>query len=956
MRRFYGGETLGSRGLDVNKSGGDQSRGDRRNTIRYTPAMNTPLPLHGSEPIDRRPVIVAGLRDAVILTPDGKAERMPARQAVGSLRGQAPPILCHAPSVARRLGIAPFPALDVLELFAFTRPATACLPTPIGIATALDEPRPETLEQQAQFLRAATDSLLTELSYFEIINERDTLAIAEAMRNGTWGWGAAVTGALSHLADPEGRTRPRGGLDVWIRLAGWSEYAPEPPPESHAVAPDEARARLVELVGKDAEPRPQQSDYASAVCHAFAPRAAPDTPNMVIGEAGTGVGKTLGYIAPASLWAEKNGGAVWISTYTRNLQRQIDDELDSLYPDRAIKSRRVVVRKGRENYLCLLNMEEAVGRVPNRPASAIALGLVARWASRTRNGDVAGGDFPNWLTDLVGFRDTLGLADRRGECIYSACAHYSKCFIERTIRQARRADIVVANHALVMTQSALGGLDDGNIPTRLVFDEGHHVFDAADSAFSAELGGRQGAELRRWLLGGEAGGRSRARGLARRLEDIATMDEAVGEALAQVLDAARCLPSQGWIQRIADGAKPTGPSEEFLALVRNQVYARAKDANTPYDLEADTHPPIDGLPEAASGLAQALRALSNPMKALIARLDRLLDDESAHLDTYLRQKIDATCRGLRRRAEGEIEAWCGMLENLADVVPEQFIDWFSVSRDQGRDNDTAMHRHWIDPTLPFAQTVAQPAHGIVITSATLRDGTGINELDWQAAEQATGAVHLPAPPVRAEVPSPFDYPAQTRIFIVNDIGRTDGSQVAAAYRELFLAAGGGALGLFTAISRLRAVHGQIAGPLEEAGLALLAQHVDSLDTASLIDIFRAEENTCILGTDAIRDGVDVPGRSLRLVVFDRVPWPRPTILHRARKKAFGGTAYDDRLTRLKLKQAYGRLIRRADDTGVFVMLDSRTPTRLLGAFPEGVEVNRVGLAEAVAETRAFLAP
>jgi ATP-dependent DNA helicase DinG len=130
--------------------------------------------------------------------------------------------------------------------------------------------------------------------------------------------------------------------------------------------------------------------------------------------------------------------------------------------------------------------------------------------------------------------------------------------------------------------------------------------------------------------------------------------------------------------------------------------------------------------------------------------------------------------------------------------------------------------------------------------------------------------------------------------------------------------------------------------------------VDSLDTASLIDIFRAEENACILGTDAIRDGVDVPGRSLRLVVFDRVPWPRPTILHRARKKAFGGGAYDDRLTRLKLKQAYGRLVRRADDTGVFVMLDSRTPTRLLGAFPEGIEVNRIGLAEAVAETRAFL--
>jgi ATP-dependent DNA helicase DinG len=846
------------------------------------------------------------------------------------------------------------PSLDVLELFAFTRPAVPCLPTPAGLAAVLGLEHPSSPEDAAWLVRTAADHLLDELAHLEELLNSDALAIAEAMRDGSWGWGPFVTKALAHLADDHDRPRPRRGLDVWVRLQGWSEYAPEPPPESHGVDPDEARARLIELVGDGAEPRPQQSDYASAVCTAFAPRAAPDTPNMVIAEAGTGVGKTLGYIAPASLWAEKNGTAVWISTYTRNLQRQIDDELDRLHPDRARKARRVVIRKGRENYLCLLNFEEAVGRSPTRPASAIALGLVARWAARTRNGDVAGGDFPNWLADLVGYRDTLGLADRRGECIYSACDHYSKCFIERTVRQARRADIVVANHALVMTQSAMGGLDDGNVPTRLVFDEGHHVFDAADSAFSAELSGRQGAELRRWLLGAEGGGGSRARGLARRLEDLAALDEIVGETLAEVNNAALCLPGQGWATRIADGARPKGPAETFLGLVRAQVYARAKDANTPYNLEADTRPPIDNLPEAAGALALALGQLSHPMKALVTRLMQLLDDESAQLDSYSRQRIDATCRGLRRRAEGEIDAWKAMLEELSDEVPEHYVDWYSVSRDQGRDVDAAMHRHWIDPTLPFAQTVAQPAHGVLVTSATLRDGTGINELDWQAAEQVTGAIHLPEPPLRAEVPSPFDYPAQTKVIIVTDVSRTDGNLVAAAYRELFLAAGGGALGLFTAIARLRAVHARLAGPLEEAGMALLAQHVDSLDTASLIDIFRAEENACILGTDAIRDGVDVPGRSLRLVVFDRVPWPRPTILHRARKKAFGGTAYDDRLTRLKLKQAYGRLTRRADDNGVFVMLDSRTPTRLLGAFPEGVEVQRIGLAEAVAETKAFL--
>jgi ATP-dependent DNA helicase DinG len=190
--------------------------------------------------------------------------------------------------------------------------------------------------------------------------------------------------------------------------------------------------------------------------------------------------------------------------------------------------------------------------------------------------------------------------------------------------------------------------------------------------------------------------------------------------------------------------------------------------------------------------------------------------------------------------------------------------------------------------------------------------------------------------------------------VVNDVRKDDLRQVAAAYRELFLASGGGALGLFTAIGRLRAVHEAIAPALDGWELPLYAQHVDALNLPSLIEIFRAEEDACLLGTDAVRDGVDVPGRALRLIVFDRVPWPRPSLLHRARRAAFGGKHYDDQLTRLKLKQAFGRLVRRADDKGVFVLLDPMMPSRLCGAFPEGVAVERIGLAEATRIVRGFL--
>ena len=253
-----------------------------------------------------------------------------------------------------------------------------------------------------------------------------------------------------------------------------------------------------------------------------------------------------------------------------------------------------------------------------------------------------------------------------------------------------------------------------------------------------------------------------------------------------------------------------------------------------------------------------------------------------------------------------------MLEALDAEPPEAFVDWFGLERVQGRERDVGMHRRWIDPTAPFAAEVAEPAHGLLVTSATLRDSAREPEEAWQAAEMRTGAQHLAAPAIRAAAPSPFDYPAQTRALVVTDVRRDSAAQVAAACRSLFLAAGGGALGLFTAVARLRAVHGLLAEPLDAAGIPLIAQHVDRMDVATLIDIFRAEPDSCLLGTDAVRDGVDVPGRALRLIAFDRVPWPRPTILHKARRAHFGA-GYDDMLTRLRLRQAFGRLVRRRDD-------------------------------------------
>lgn len=896
------------------------------------------------------PVLVAALSAAAWLTTDGEIEEISLKTAARRIGKPPGPLLCHGPATARRIGIEPFPCFDILELFAFVRPAEFCVPTPRGLAEALDMAQPDDLADQAMSIRNAATSLLREAA--ERLTDRHDLATAQAMARGGWRWGPAILAALG--GDVEEGTRPGAGLDVWRQLPEWQERAPPPPPGELPVKPAESRARLATLLGEASESRPSQSDYASSVTHAFNPRDEVDTPNFVLAEAGTGVGKTLGYIAPSSLWASRNEAPVWISTYTRNLQQQIDGELDRLFPDPDVKRNRVVVRKGRENYLCLLNFEEAVRGVAVRGGDAIALGLMARWAARTRSGDTSGGDFPAWLPDILGRRATSGLTDRRGECIYSACSHYSKCFIERNIRKARYADLVIANHALVMIQAARGMPDQGNRPTRFVFDEGHHVFDAADSAFSAHLTGLEGAELRRWLRGAESRRSTRSRGLKSRVEGLSGNDEATERLLAEINSAAASLPTEGWRNRITEG-QPSGPAESFLCAARNIVYARVQHPDSPFNLEISTVEPPEELLAAAFELSEALAKLASPLKRLREQLMQRLDGDADKLETATRNRIEAIARSLKYRGEDMVEAWRFMLSSLGAETPPEFVDWFSVDRIDGRDTDVGMHRHWTDPTVPFAEAVLRPSHGALITSATLTDGSGDNEMDWGTAEARTGAIHLPNIAVRASVPSPFNYAAQTRVFVVNDVRRDDMAQVASAYRVLFQAAGGGGLGLFTAIGRLRAVHRRLAGPLDDAGIPLYAQHVDALNLPTLIDIFRAEENSCLLGTDAVRDGVDVPGQALRLIVFDRVPWPRPSIVHRARRKRFGARAYDDGITRLRLKQAYGRLIRRNDDHGVFVMLDPMMPSRLKGAFPPGVEIIRVGLAEAAAGTKQFLA-
>ncbi len=860
-----------------------------------------------------------------------------------------PLLMLNAPLVANRLGYPDLSGLDLLELFAFVHPARFVVPTPKGLAAALGLAAPEREDQVPALLQQAAQALLGHCETATWQTRDGAWSALQALVRLRWPWASLLA---ARIARPEKADR-----GFFARLPEWEEAPERPQPVQVVLEEPAVLARLAQLTGAEAEQRPGQRAYAAEVAGMFAPRKLAQngrdaSPHVLLAQAGTGIGKTLGYLAPAALWAEQSGGTVWVSTYTKALQRQLRHESARAWaPFRADGSRPVVVRKGRENYLCLLNLEDALqGGFGGR--AAILAQLVARWAAYSQDGDMIGGDLPGWLGTLFRQRGVAALTDRRGECVYAGCPHYRKCFIERSARASAQADLVIANHALVMVNAARGR-DLAQRPTRLIFDEGHHVFEAADATFAAALTGAELIELRRWVMGPEKGSAKnsggRRRGLAARLADVASYDEAGGKAIAAAARAVEALPGDGWLQRLAEQC-PSGPLEDLLAAVRSLVHARDESGGQEagYGLETEAAQLDGAFVECAAAAQAALGDLRSPLIRLGIRLEAMLADPPDWLDGQGRSRIEGARHSLAWRID-LLAAWEALLARMGGPADPDFIDWLALERSDAREFDVGIHRRWLDPMKPFAKVVLEPAHGLLLTSATLKTGAGHGNNDWDTAIQRSGAGHIAVAPHLTAFDSPFDYAAQAEVLIVTDVPKGDLAALAGAYGRLIEAADGGVLGLFTAIRRLRAVHGRIADRLARGGLPLYAQHVDPIDTGTLVDIFRDDPRASLLGTDALRDGVDVPGHSLRLVVMEQVPWPKPSILHRARRLAAadGGSAHDDRIIRARLAQAFGRLIRGSSDRGHFVVLSAAFPSRLLSAFPAGTPILRLALEEAL---------
>ncbi|HXG81574.1 MAG TPA: ATP-dependent DNA helicase, partial [Sphingomicrobium sp.] len=225
-----------------------------------------------------------------------------------------PHIILNAPLVGQRLGYADVSGLDLLELFAFIHPARFAVPTVAGLARASGIEAPTDDAAAAAALVGIAESLLSTLTEADWPEREGAWTANATLYRLGWGWAPFIG---QRLAKPE-----RAERMLFSRLPQWEEQAERPQPKTISIPASDAQAKLAELTGKGSEPREGQRAMAGEAASIFAPRRAAGEPNMLLAEAGTGIGKTLAYLAPASLWANRAQGTVWVSTFTKALQRQ----------------------------------------------------------------------------------------------------------------------------------------------------------------------------------------------------------------------------------------------------------------------------------------------------------------------------------------------------------------------------------------------------------------------------------------------------------------------------------------------------------------------------------------------------------------------------------------------------------------------------------------------------------
>jgi len=666
--------------------------------------------------------------------------------------------------------------------------------------------------------------------------------------------------------------------------------------------PDVPTLLAAAVAGISGAERPGQVKMAEAVARAM------DGGEHLAVQAGTGTGKSLAYLVPAARHATALDATVVVSTATIALQRQLIDRdlprlAESLQPLLG-RAPTFAILKGRRNYLCKHRLQTGAADDAQDalfdPRGATETGRqvtrLREWAETTESGDrdelVPGVDERAWRQVAVTARECIG-AQR--------CGFGSRCFAEKARELASRADIVVTNHALL----AIDALEDGNVlPDHdvVIIDEAHDLVDRVTSIATAELSA-PGVETSARRCGKQVN------------EDAVGRLRDAGEGLALVLTDA----PPGRIDVLT----------EHLAVALTALRDTAGSCAAEIRTSAKN---ADDEPEQLAARRAALAGLDELHDAAERMLDAFGPDVAARPDVvWLDVPSDPDARRPPTLRVAPLAVGGLLAERL---FGRRTVALTSATLSVGGSFDP-LARQWGLPTPGAAMPSTAP--DAALTSAASET------VPSDDAEQAGGPDQGAAEPhplnwCGIDVGSPFDHPRSGILYVARHLPPPGRDGLAPQYLdeicELITAAGGRTLGLF---SSMRAAKQAAAELRDRIGYPLLCQGEDP--TSQLITRFADDEATCLFGTLSLWQGVDVPGRSLQLVVIDRIPFPRPDDpLASARQRAVEARGGNGFMTvaaaqaALLLAQGTGRLLRTMSDRGVVAILDPRLVTKRYGSF------------------------
>jgi ATP-dependent DNA helicase DinG len=607
---------------------------------------------------------------------------------------------------------------------------------------------------------------------------------------------------------------------------------------------------------------------ANAVAHALS------SPNHLMVEAGTGVGKSFAYLLPAIDFAVKNNKRIVISTHTISLQEQLIEKdiplLRSVYPDEFT----AVLVKGRSNYLCRRRMEQARGRqgmLFDQPKQLQSLKAIEAWSRRTGDGSLS--DLPEVPDPSVWER----VCAEHGNCLGKKCQFYKDCFWQAAKRRMNTGNILVVNHALYFSDLALRISGVNYLPKYdvVILDEAHTVEDVAADHFGLNVSEYRLRYQLRTLYDP-----NRGKGL------LTTHGSSVNDSIDTIVEIHQRM--EGFFERCLEWQQTNGRDN-----------GRIHEA---------------GIVE--NDLSPLLRDLSKQLKAVLARLEN--EEEISELGA-MAEKVSL------------------LGEELDAVLSQRMPDAVYWMERGGRmRRNVSLHAAPVNVAEGLRTHLFENMPSVIMCSATMCTSEN-GEASFSYMKSRLGAetaetLALGSPfdyekqatlYIESNLPDPGD---------TNRFAPAASEKIV----EYLKQTRGGAFVLFTSHSALRDAAQRLKPILDELGYPLLVQGQD-VPRKVLLDRFRSVPNAVLLGTSSFWQGIDVRGDALRNVIIVKLPFSVPDEpVIEARLEAItraGGNPFMEYSVPeaiIRLKQGFGRLIRSKTDKGIVVILDNRIKTKRYG--------------------------